>query len=58
LSVALSGDFATVQGRFLEKQDEALAVQDQQAQQAWAEIAHAVRGVPTLCPSGASIGAG
>jgi hypothetical protein len=58
LSVALSGDFATVQGRFLETQDEALAVKDQQARQAWAEIAHADRDMPVSRPSGASIGAG
>jgi len=56
--VALSGDFATVQGRFLETQDETLAVKDQQTQQAWAEIAHAVQDVPASCLSGASIGAG
>jgi hypothetical protein len=50
--------FATVLGGFLATQDEAQAAKDRQAQQAWAEIAQAVRSTPMLRPSGASIGAG
>ena len=50
--------FATVLGRFLETQDEALAAKDRRMRQAWAEIAQAVRDAPTSRPSGASIGAG
>ena len=58
LSVALSGDFATVQGRFLATQDETLAVKDRRTRQVRAEIARTVQDAPTSCPSGASIGAG
>jgi hypothetical protein len=50
--------FATALGRFLATQDETQAAEDRQAQQARAEIAHAVQDAPTSCPSGASIGAG
>jgi len=50
--------FATVLGRFPETRDETQAAEGRRTRQAWAEIAQAVRGVPTPRPSGASIGAG
>ena len=56
--MAFSGAFATDLGRLLETQDETQAVKDRRTRQAWAEIAHAVRSMPVLRPSGASIGAG